>query len=75
MGELQVTPKVFAEMVALIEDNTISGKIGKDILPELLEGKANDKGVKVRVEGWLYMCPQVLPQGEVTSAGLILLRR
>lgn len=25
----------------------ISGKIGKDILPDLLEGKANDKGVKV----------------------------
>lgn len=46
---LPVTPKCLAEMIALIDDSTISGKIAKDILPELLEGKAN-KGVKAFVE-------------------------
>ncbi len=50
MGELAVTPAAFAEMVSLIENGTISGKIGKDMLPELLEGKANEGGVKAYVE-------------------------
>ncbi len=34
--ELALTPIVLAELVTLIEDGTISGKIAKDILPELI---------------------------------------
>lgn len=47
--QLAVTPKCLSEMIALIDDSTISGKIAKDILPELLEGKAT-KGVRALVE-------------------------
>jgi len=36
ISDLALTPSVLAELVALIEDNTISGKIAKDILPELI---------------------------------------
>ncbi len=49
MDQLAIKPQALAEMMRLIEDTTISGKIAKDILPELLEGKGND-GVKVG--GW-----------------------
>jgi aspartyl-tRNA(Asn)/glutamyl-tRNA(Gln) amidotransferase subunit B len=34
--EIALTPIVLAELITLIEDGTISGKIAKDILPELL---------------------------------------
>jgi aspartyl-tRNA(Asn)/glutamyl-tRNA(Gln) amidotransferase subunit B len=34
--EIPLTPITLAEMISLIESNTISTKIGKDILPELL---------------------------------------
>ncbi len=34
--EIALKPTTLAELVALIEDGTISGKIAKDILPELL---------------------------------------
>lgn len=47
MDQLAIKPEALAEMIRLIEDTTISGKIAKDILPELLEGKGNG-GVKVR---------------------------
>jgi aspartyl-tRNA(Asn)/glutamyl-tRNA(Gln) amidotransferase subunit B len=34
--QIALTPEVLAELITLIEDGTISGKIAKDILPELL---------------------------------------
>ena len=34
--EIALKPSTLAELIALIEDGTISGKIAKDILPELL---------------------------------------
>ncbi len=37
IGELPLGPAQLAEMVQLIEAGTISGKIAKDLLPELLE--------------------------------------
>ena len=37
MSELQMAPSTLAEMILLIEDGTISGKIGKQILPRLLQ--------------------------------------
>jgi aspartyl-tRNA(Asn)/glutamyl-tRNA(Gln) amidotransferase subunit B len=36
ISEIALTPDSLAEMIDLIEANTISNKIGKDILPELL---------------------------------------
>lgn len=41
--EIALTPTVLAELITLIEQGTISGKIAKDILPELL-----DKGGSVQ---------------------------
>ncbi|WP_448572263.1 Asp-tRNA(Asn)/Glu-tRNA(Gln) amidotransferase subunit GatB [Trichothermofontia sp.] len=35
--EIALTPTVLAELITLIEQGTISGKIAKEILPELLE--------------------------------------
>lgn len=49
MDGLALTPGALAEMIALIEDGTISGKIGKDVLPRLLEGEGN-AGVRAFVE-------------------------
>lgn len=37
MAELAMSPAVLAEMVALIEGGIISGKIAKQILPDLLK--------------------------------------
>jgi len=42
MGELRLGPWLLAEMILLIEDGTISGKIGKEILPRLLQGEVED---------------------------------
>jgi aspartyl-tRNA(Asn)/glutamyl-tRNA(Gln) amidotransferase subunit B len=36
IADIALSPESLAEMICLIEDNTISSKIGKDILPELL---------------------------------------
>ncbi|PNW73316.1 hypothetical protein CHLRE_14g627488v5 [Chlamydomonas reinhardtii] len=41
MDGLGITPAALCDMIGLIEDGTISGKIAKDVLPELLEGKGN----------------------------------
>ena len=46
MDGLGITPAALCDMIGLIEDGTISGKIAKDVLPELLEGKGN-KGERV----------------------------
>jgi aspartyl-tRNA(Asn)/glutamyl-tRNA(Gln) amidotransferase subunit B len=43
--ELPLTPAMLAEMIGLIEANTISNKIGKDILPELLEKGGSAKAL------------------------------
>ena len=50
MGDLPMTAKTLAEMIMLIEKKTISGKIGKEILPALLNGGAEDEGVLKFVE-------------------------
>jgi len=43
IGAIALTPEILAELISLIESGTISGKIAKDILPELL-----DKGGSAR---------------------------
>jgi aspartyl-tRNA(Asn)/glutamyl-tRNA(Gln) amidotransferase subunit B len=45
--ECKVTPKSLVEMIKLIEDGTISGKIGKRVLPEIVQtGKSPSKIIK-----------------------------
>lgn len=47
--ESKVTPKALAEMLQMIRDGTISGKIGKIILPEIVEtGKMPSQVVRER---------------------------
>ncbi|PRW18308.1 glutamyl-tRNA(Gln) amidotransferase subunit chloroplastic mitochondrial [Chlorella sorokiniana] len=45
---LPMAPGALAEMIALIEDGTISGKIGKQVLPALLAGEGGAGGGSVR---------------------------
>ena len=45
IGDLKLQPSALAELVNLIEDGTISNKIGKDILPELLEKGGSAKAI------------------------------
>jgi len=47
MSELQLKAPQLAEMVGLIEDGTISGKIAKQILPDLLQACAQLVYVRV----------------------------
>lgn len=37
MSDLKMASQTLAEMIQLIEDGTISGKIAKQILPKLLQ--------------------------------------
>lgn len=44
-SDLALTPESLAELIGLIEDNTISGKIAKEVLPELLEKGGSAKAL------------------------------
>lgn len=48
-AEIQMRPEVLAEMIQLIQQEVISGKIGKQILPALLKGEGT-KGVRSFIE-------------------------
>jgi aspartyl-tRNA(Asn)/glutamyl-tRNA(Gln) amidotransferase subunit B len=48
IADIPLPPASLAEMVALIEDGTISNKIGKDILPELLTQGGSAKALVER---------------------------
>lgn len=39
MDELRLAPAALAELIALIEAGTISGKIGKQLLPDLFKAR------------------------------------
>ncbi len=43
--ELPLKPEMLAELIQLIDDGTISGKIAKEILPELLEKGGSAKAI------------------------------
>eukprot|EP00878_Enallax_costatus_P032683 GHUV01035936.1.p1 GENE.GHUV01035936.1~~GHUV01035936.1.p1 ORF type:complete len:105 (+),score=30.64 GHUV01035936.1:229-543(+) len=49
MDGVAMSPAALAEMVGLIDEGIISGKIAKDVLPRLLQGQGN-KGVRAFVE-------------------------
>jgi aspartyl-tRNA(Asn)/glutamyl-tRNA(Gln) amidotransferase subunit B len=60
IGDLKLTPSHLAELIGLIEANTISNKIGKDILPELLEQGGSPKAL-VEAKGMVQISdPAVL---------------
>ena len=42
-GELKLSPENLAEMINMISKNTISGKIAKEILPELIQKNISPK--------------------------------
>jgi len=44
-SELQLSPENLAEMINMISNNTISGKIAKEILPELIEKNISPKNL------------------------------
>jgi aspartyl-tRNA(Asn)/glutamyl-tRNA(Gln) amidotransferase subunit B len=48
INEIALKPEALAELVTLIDSNTISGKIGKDILPELLTKGGSPKAIVER---------------------------
>jgi aspartyl-tRNA(Asn)/glutamyl-tRNA(Gln) amidotransferase subunit B len=45
ISDLNMTPAMLAELIGLIDGGTISNKIGKDILPELLEKGGSAKAI------------------------------
>jgi aspartyl-tRNA(Asn)/glutamyl-tRNA(Gln) amidotransferase subunit B len=45
IAEIPLQPEQLAEMITLIEDNTISNKIAKDILPDLLTKGGSPKAI------------------------------
>ena len=50
MDQVKLSPGMLTEAIALIADGTISSKIAKELLPELLEGAAEGSGVAALVE-------------------------
>ncbi|MEE8410523.1 MAG: Asp-tRNA(Asn)/Glu-tRNA(Gln) amidotransferase GatCAB subunit B, partial [Myxococcota bacterium] len=50
IGELPITPEALAELVALIDDGTISGKIAKDVFAELIAGGGSPRAI-VKAKG------------------------
>ncbi len=63
ISELRLKPETLAELIELIEAGTISNKIGKDILPELLESGGSAKQL-VEKKGLI----QISDTGAIESA-------
>jgi len=66
IGEVALTPEGLAELLALIEDGTISGKIGKEILPQLMEEGGSPKKI-VEDKGLVQVCALLLPLHTLTG--------
>lgn len=63
IDQCPVTPLHLAEMLSMIKDGTISGKIAKDVFEEMY--RTGEKPSKiVREKGWV----QILDQGEIERA-------
>ncbi len=54
INELPFEPKDLAELIAMIEDGTISGKIAKKVLTEMFKGEKAPKAI-VEEKGWAQM--------------------
>lgn len=53
MDELRLSPATLADLLALVEAGTISGKIGKQLLPDLFQVRAMGAGCSLL----LHACP------------------
>ena len=62
IGEIALKPESLAELIGLIDAKTISGKIAKDILPELLSKGGSPKAL-VEKKGLI----QISDTGELES--------
>lgn len=54
LSDIAVTPITLAELVTLIDQNTISGKIAKDVFNEMLAHGGSPKAI-VEAKGWLQV--------------------
>ncbi len=61
--ETTLTPKALAEMIGLIEDETISSKIAKRVFTELTKEQVDDVQALVEEKGWVQLSDpeQLLP--------------
>ncbi|XP_024533624.1 glutamyl-tRNA(Gln) amidotransferase subunit B, chloroplastic/mitochondrial [Selaginella moellendorffii] len=62
ISDVKISPSVLAELVTLIKDGTISGKIGKEILPELIRNGGTAKEV-IEAKG----LTQISDEAEIAS--------
>lgn len=60
IDQCPVTPKHLAEMLSMIKEGTISGKIAKDVFEEIYR-TGEDPAKIVREKGWI----QILDEGEI----------
>jgi len=68
-NELELTPKNLAEMIYLISNKTISGKIAKEILPELIKKNISPKLIiEERGLGMISDASSVMPLIEIILA-------
>ena len=68
-NELELTPKNLAEMIYLISNKTISGKIAKEILPELIKNNISPKLIiEERGLGMISDPSSVMPLIEIILA-------
>ena len=63
IDQCPVTPKHLAEMLSMIKEGTISGKIGKDVLEEMYRTGKYPVDI-VKEKGWI----QIQDQGEIEQA-------
>jgi len=55
IDETTLTPEALAEMIGLIEDETISSKIGKKVFTELTKEPVDDVRALVEDKGWVQL--------------------
>jgi aspartyl-tRNA(Asn)/glutamyl-tRNA(Gln) amidotransferase subunit B len=63
IDQCSVTPKHLAEMLSMIKDGTISGKIAKEVFEEMYQTGEYPKDI-VKAKGWV----QILDEGEIEVA-------
>jgi aspartyl-tRNA(Asn)/glutamyl-tRNA(Gln) amidotransferase subunit B len=63
IDQCPVTPKHLAEMLSMIKEGTISGKIAKDVLEEMYR-TGERPGRVVQDKGWV----QIVDEGEIEKA-------
>ena len=66
MDQAKLSPKTLADTIKLIQQETISSKIAKELLPDLLEGAAEAEGVAALVES--RGMGQISDESEITAA-------